>query len=145
EPALVDVLDPIVRAFDEPFADASAIPTYYLSQIARRHVTVALSGDGGDEAFGGYDFRYVPHAIEDLARGVAGAVGARRAAALVGARWPRSPRLPRPLRVGTILENLGRDAATAYFVDLCFLKPDDTGRLLGMDPARDMSASSVYA
>lgn len=57
-----DSLMHIVRHFDEPFADSSAMPTYYLSRMTREHVTVALSGDGGDELFAGYK-RYVARKI----------------------------------------------------------------------------------
>jgi len=144
QPKLEDVLDPIVRAFDEPFADPSAIPTFYVSQMARQHVTVALSGDGGDEAFGGYSWRYLPHALESKVRRFVPGEAGRKAAAWLGARWPRHRSFPRPLRLGNVLENLGRDPAGAYYADLCFLKPQDARALLGKTPTREPAESPVY-
>lgn len=54
EPSAADLLDGVVRCFDEPFGDSSALPTYCVSKMTRDYVTVALAGDGGDESFGGY-------------------------------------------------------------------------------------------
>lgn len=54
-PNAMDILDRLVKHYDEPFGDSSAVPTWYLSEMTSKHVTVALSGDGGDELFGGYE------------------------------------------------------------------------------------------
>jgi len=67
EPDALEVLPRLVEHFDEPFADAAAIPTWYLAQMTRQHVTVALNGDGGDEAFAGYQ-RYYGDLIADAYR-----------------------------------------------------------------------------
>jgi asparagine synthase (glutamine-hydrolysing) len=144
ESDLERVMDRVVDGFDEPFADASAIPTFHVAGMARRHATVVLSGDGGDEAFGGYSFRYAPHAVESMVRPLLPGAPGRAAAAWLGEHWPRSPHVPHALRWGTLLENIAREPAGAYFSDLCAVKPHVARRLLGLAPLRDPSASAVY-
>jgi asparagine synthase (glutamine-hydrolysing) len=81
----IDVVPRIVRHYGEPFADSSAIPSFYLAELTRRHVTVALNGDGGDESFAGYQ-RYVANAVAGRLDRLPASL--RRALAAVGGRLP---------------------------------------------------------
>jgi asparagine synthase (glutamine-hydrolysing) len=97
----LDVIPRLPTLFDEPFADASQIPSFLIAEVARRDVTVALSGDGGDELFYGYrrfvDARRMSRVTRRLPRGarVLGAAGLRGAARAVGSAGRRSRRLRR--------------------------------------------------
>jgi asparagine synthase (glutamine-hydrolysing) len=109
-----DLIDTLAGLFDEPFADSSAIPTYRVCQLARQHVTVALSGDGGDEMLGGYR-RYRLHLMEERLRS---ALPMRLRAPLFGALgrlYPKADWAPRMFRAKTTLEGLARDAVSSYF------------------------------
>jgi asparagine synthase (glutamine-hydrolysing) len=130
QPDAIGILDQLVSHFDEPFADSSAIPTWYVSEMARRHVTVVLSGDGGDELFGGYD-RYLPHPrVATFDRYSPRAL--RRVAAMAAAR------LPHGVRGKNFLRHVGHDDRGRYLDAIRFFGTDEKPALLTMDARRRM-------
>ena len=89
EPNVAELLPRLAEAYDEPLGDEAALPTFLICEVARRHVTVALGGDGGDEAFAGYE-RYAAHAVAGRIGGLPGLSAAALLIRKVGRREPRS-------------------------------------------------------
>jgi asparagine synthase (glutamine-hydrolysing) len=120
DPNAFDLLDRLATVYDEPFGDSSAIPTFRVSATARENVTVALSGDGADEVFGGYR-RYRWHCFEERVRRVMPAGLRRPFFGALGAIYPKLDWAPRPLRAKAVLAELAQDAGAAYFssVSVC--------------------------
>jgi asparagine synthase (glutamine-hydrolysing) len=123
-----DLIDTLVRTYDEPYADSSALPTYRVCQLARKHVTVALSGDGGDESFGGYR-RYRLHANEEKVRSML-PLGLRRPLfGTLGRVYPKADWAPRVFRARSTFESLARDSVEAYFHSVSILRDPMRERL----------------
>ena len=116
-----DLIDTLARLYDEPYADSSAIPTYRVCQLARKHVTVALSGDGGDENFGGYR-RYKLHMMEEKMRSAL-PLGVRRPVfGALGQLYPKADWAPRMFRAKTTFESLARTSVEAYFHSMSLIR-----------------------
>ena len=116
-----DLIDELARLYDEPYADSSAIPTYRVCQLARTHVTVALSGDGGDENFGGYR-RYWLHLLEERMRSPLPLSIRRPVFGLLGRVYPKADWAPRVFRAKTTFEALARNSVEAYFHSVSILR-----------------------
>lgn len=119
------LLDRLASIYDEPFGDSSAMPTLRLCALAREGVTVALSGDGGDELFGGYR-RYALHAAVERARRLLPAGLRRPLFGALGRAWPKMDWAPRPLRAKTSLQEMAMDSAAGYFAAVAVM--DDAAR-----------------
>ena len=123
-----DLIDTLAHLYDEPFADSSAIPTYRVCQLARKHVTVALSGDGGDETFGGYR-RYKLHMLEEKMRATLPEGVRRPVFGLLGRLYPKADWAPRVLRAKTTFQGMARNSVQAYFHSMSLIREPLRSRL----------------
>jgi asparagine synthase (glutamine-hydrolysing) len=109
----IAIIDQVAAQFDEPFADASMLPTFRVCQLARESVTVALSGDGADEALAGYR-RHVFHHGEERVRSLLPQALRGPVFGALGALYPKADWAPRPLRAKSTLLSLARTGAEGY-------------------------------
>ena len=141
QPHALDLISKLAWHYDEPFADSSAVPTYYVSQMARQHVTVALSGDGGDENFAGYR-RYKFDQLENRLRSYVPEPVRRTVFGPLGTFYPKLGWAPRVFRAKSTFQSLARNPIEGYFngISCCppamksrLFSPDLNGQLAGYD------------
>jgi asparagine synthase (glutamine-hydrolysing) len=138
------LVDTLAGLYDEPYADSSAIPTYRVCQLARRHVTVALSGDGGDESFGGYR-RYRLHLAEERVRRRVPQGLRRLVFGPLGRIYPKADWAPQPLRARTTFQALAREAAGAYLHSVSVLRAEERDRLYSAQLRSELAGYSTDA
>jgi len=117
-----DLIDKLAAMYDEPYADSSAIPTYRVCELARKKVTVCLSGDGGDEIFGGYR-RHKWHMLEEKIRSCVPSGVRAPIFNFLGDHYPKLDWAPKFMRAKSTFQALQRDSLSAYLHTMCFV-PD---------------------
>jgi asparagine synthase (glutamine-hydrolysing) len=142
DPNSFDLVDRLATIYDEPFGDSSAMPTFRVCAMARERVTVALSGDGGDEVFGGYR-RYRWHCAEERVRRLLPANFRRPVFRMLGQLYPKFDWLPRPLRAKATLQELARDSLGAYFCSVSFCRDELRARLFSPAMRRELQGYSA--
>jgi asparagine synthase (glutamine-hydrolysing) len=144
EAKAAQILDLLVWHFDEPFADASMVPTYYVSQVARERVTVCLSGDGGDENFAGYR-RYRFDAMENRMRRLL--PGGLRHPLFGALAWlyPKADWLPQVFRAKSLLTNLSLSPERAYFQSMSWFSPAMKRQLYGTALRRGIEGYDAFS
>lgn len=126
------LVDRLAGMFDEPFADASALPTFRVCELAREHVTVALSGDGADEAFAGYRRQTFQHR-EEQARALLPSAIRQPLFGTLGRLWPKADWAPRPLRAKTTFLSLAESGEQGYARALAVTSPELRDTLYSAD------------
>jgi len=136
-PEAVPIIEKLAWHYDEPFADSSAVPTYYVSRTARDHVTVALSGDGGDENFAGYR-RYWFDLRENAVRNLVPRPLRGPLFGTLGRLYPKADYLPQIFRGKAFISNVARDPVAAYLFSNSAFKEDEKPRLLRPEIQREL-------
>lgn len=131
-PEAIPVIEKLAWHYDEPFADSSAVPTYYVSKTARENVTVSLSGDGGDENFAGYR-RYYFDMRENFVRNLIPAAFRRPIFGSIGRIYPKADYLPQLFRGKAFISNVARSPVDAYFFSMSAFSEDQKSQLLNPD------------
>ncbi len=131
------MLDKLPGMYDEPFADSSAMPTYRVCQLARKRVTVALSGDGGDESLAGYR-RHKWHMYEERMRSMIPLSIRSPLFGLLGHVYPKADWAPKVFRAKSTFESLARDSVAAYFHSVSVLGDTLRQRLFSKDFSKQL-------
>lgn len=126
------LLDTLADLYDEPYADSSAIPTYRVCQLAKKRVTVALSGDGGDEHFAGYR-RYKWHMNEEKLRSTLPLSIRKPLFGTLGKLYPKADWAPRVFRAKTTFQALARSSVEAYLQTVSLLTDEQRDRLFSAE------------
>jgi len=137
-PDAAGILKKLTWHYDEPFADSSAIPTYYVSKVARKQVTVALSGDGGDENFAGYR-RYYFDQRENRLRAFLPLSIRRPIFGTLAAVYPKADWAPRIFRGKATFESLACSPIEGYFLSMSAFRPAFKERLLHQEVKRELA------
>ena len=138
------MLDTLATLYDEPYADSSALPTYRVCQLARQQVTVALSGDGGDENFAGYR-RYRWHMNEEKLRSTL-PQGFRSAVfGPLGRLYPKADWAPRVFRAKTTFQALARDPVSAYLHSVSLSSTEQRAAMFSPALKRELQGYSVQS
>lgn len=146
DPNDFDLIDELARLYDEPFADSSALPTYRVCQLAKQRVTVALSGDGGDEHFAGYR-RYRWHMNEEKLRGLVPDAIRQPLFGLAGKLYPKLGWAPRVFRAKTTFQSMARNPIEGYFHNFSTLIDEQREALFSDSFKRELQgykASEVF-
>lgn len=143
DPGDFDLIDMLARLYDEPYADSSAMPTYRVCELARQRVTVALSGDGGDENFAGYR-RYRWHMYETRMRGLFPGFLRRPVFGFLGRAYPKIDWAPRMFRAKSTLQALARDPVEGYFHNFSILPDQLRGQVYSDGFKRDLAGYHAF-